>query len=198
MQGQTDAFPAMTAAKRPGRRPSTASSLFEPASRKARRAGVGRRIESFANCGGGGMRVLAMRRRRADDRGRKKLALLSPRTAPVARSDSLLALLSEFIDANTDTVQLITGDQRTELEWCARCDYLRALQRPSGTRRLRTTTSAHQHRHSRSSLCRRSAPLSPKAGRPLSSSCAVPRVPPQALRPRPIALVVSAYSRASG
>jgi hypothetical protein len=58
-----------------------------------------------------------------------KLAFLLPRTAPVARNDSLLALLSEFIDANADTVQLITGDQRTELEWLAHCDYLRALQR---------------------------------------------------------------------
>jgi hypothetical protein len=42
---------------------------------------------------------------------------------------ALLDLLSEFIDANADTVCLITGDQRTELEWLAHCDYLRALQR---------------------------------------------------------------------
>ena len=90
---------------------------------------MGRRIESFVNCGGGGLRVLAMRRRRADDHDRMKLAFLLPQTAAVARNDSLLDLLSEFIDANADTVQLITGDQRTELEWLAHCDYLRALQR---------------------------------------------------------------------
>jgi hypothetical protein len=58
-----------------------------------------------------------------------KLAFLSPQTAAVARNDSLLDLLSELIDANADTVQLITGDQRTELERLAHCDYLRALQR---------------------------------------------------------------------
>jgi hypothetical protein len=34
-----------------------------------------------------------------------------------------------FIDANADTVCLITGDQRAELEWLTHCDYLRALQR---------------------------------------------------------------------
>ena len=57
------------------------------------------------------------------------LGFLSPQTAAVARDCSLLDLLSEFIDANADTVQLITGDERTELEWLAPCDYLRALQR---------------------------------------------------------------------
>ena len=69
-----------------------------------------------------------MRRRRADDCGRMTLRFLSPQTAAVARDVSLLDLLSEFIDANADTVCLIT-DQRTELEWLAHCDYLRALQR---------------------------------------------------------------------
>ena len=73
--------------------------------------------------------VLAMRRRRADDRGRMTLRFLSPQTAAVAGDVSLLDLLSEFIDANADTVCLITGDRRTELEWLAHCDYLRALQR---------------------------------------------------------------------
>lgn len=58
-----------------------------------------------------------------------KLGILSPQTAAVARDVSLLGLLSEFIDANADTVQLIMGDQRTELEWLAHCDYLRGLQR---------------------------------------------------------------------
>jgi hypothetical protein len=54
---------------------------------------------------------------------------LSPQTVAVARDCSLLDLLSELIDANADTVQLITSDQRTELKWLAQCDYLRALQR---------------------------------------------------------------------
>ena len=58
-----------------------------------------------------------------------KLGFLSPQTVAVARDCGLLDLLSEFIDANADTVQLLTGDQRTELEWSAQCDYLRALQR---------------------------------------------------------------------
>ena len=75
-----------------------------------------------------------MRRRPADDRERMKLAFLSPQTATVARDCSLLEPLSEFIDADADTVQLITGDQRTELEWLAHCDYLRALS-VSGVRR---------------------------------------------------------------
>jgi len=70
-----------------------------------------------------------MRSRRADDRGRMTLRFLSPQTAAIARDVSLLDLLSEFIDANADTVCLITGDRRTELEWLAHCDYLRALQR---------------------------------------------------------------------
>jgi hypothetical protein len=57
------------------------------------------------------------------------LRFLAPQTAAVARDVSLLDLLIEFIDANTDTVCLITSDRRTELEWLAHCDYLRALQR---------------------------------------------------------------------
>ena len=58
-----------------------------------------------------------------------KLGFRSPQTATVTRDVSLLDLLSEFIDANADTVCIITGDRRTELEWLAHCDYLRALQR---------------------------------------------------------------------
>jgi hypothetical protein len=58
-----------------------------------------------------------------------KLRFLSPQTAAVAHNDSLLDLLSELIDAHADTVQLITGDQSTELKYSAHCDYLRALQR---------------------------------------------------------------------
>ena len=49
--------------------------------------------------------------------------------AAVARDVSLLHLLSELIDANADTVHLVTAERRTELEWLAHCDYLRALQR---------------------------------------------------------------------
>ena len=37
--------------------------------------------------------------------------------------------MGELIDAHTDTVQLITGDEPGELAWLAHCDYLRALQR---------------------------------------------------------------------
>ena len=57
------------------------------------------------------------------------LRFLSPQTAAVARDVGLLDLLSEFIDANADTVDVMTGNHRTELEWSAHCDYLRALQR---------------------------------------------------------------------
>ena len=57
------------------------------------------------------------------------LRFLSPQTAAMARDVSLLGLLSESIDANADTVCLITGDQRTELEWLVHYDYHRALQR---------------------------------------------------------------------
>ena len=57
------------------------------------------------------------------------LRFLSPQTGAVACDVDLLDLLSELIDANADTVYLMTGRQRTELEWSAQCDYLRALQR---------------------------------------------------------------------
>ena len=57
------------------------------------------------------------------------LRFLSPQTAAVEGDVSLLDQLSEFIDANADTVCLITGDRRTELKWLAHCDHLRALQR---------------------------------------------------------------------
>ncbi len=54
---------------------------------------------------------------------------LSYQTPAVAPDGHLLDLLSELVDAHADTVQLVMGDQRTELEWLAHCDYLRALQR---------------------------------------------------------------------
>ena len=73
--------------------------------------------------------MLAMRRHRADDPGRMTLRFLSPQTGGVACDGSVLDLLSEFIDANADTVHLMTGNERTELEWSVHCDYLRALQR---------------------------------------------------------------------
>jgi hypothetical protein len=57
------------------------------------------------------------------------LTSFSPQSGTVACDVSLLAVLSEFIDANADTVYLITGSQQTELQWSAHCDYLRALQR---------------------------------------------------------------------
>lgn len=57
------------------------------------------------------------------------LRFLSPQTTPGAPDVSLLDLLGEFIDANADTICLMTGNQRTELEWSAHCDYLRALHR---------------------------------------------------------------------
>jgi hypothetical protein len=41
----------------------------------------------------------------------------------------VLDLLSEFIDANADTVDLFTGKRPTKLEWSAYCNYLRGLQR---------------------------------------------------------------------
>jgi len=70
-----------------------------------------------------------------------KLGFVWPQTAASARSAGLLELLSEFIDANADTVHLIIGDERTELEWLAHCDYLRALQR------LGHETLAHHDQH---------------------------------------------------
>jgi hypothetical protein len=70
-----------------------------------------------------------------------KLGFVWPQTAASARSAGLLELLSEFIDANADTVHLITGDERTELEWLAHRDYLRALQR------LGHETLAHHDQH---------------------------------------------------
>ena len=57
-----------------------------------------------------------------------KQAFLSSQRTTVARGD-LPDLVSELIDAHADTVQLIVGEQRTELQWLAHCDYLRALQR---------------------------------------------------------------------
>ena len=124
--------------------------------------------------------------RRRADRGRMTLRLLSPQTAAVARDVSLLDLLSEFIDVNADTVCLITGDRRTELEWLAHCDYLRALQRLG-----HETLARHDQRVPASPLAL--AVVSglgtalTGAGRPRSSSCAVPLVPlmPSAPPPSP-------------
>ena len=57
------------------------------------------------------------------------LTFFPPQTGAGPRDVSLLNVLSEFIDANADTVYLMTGTQQTELQWSAHCDYLRALQR---------------------------------------------------------------------
>jgi hypothetical protein len=53
----------------------------------------------------------------------------SRHTAAADRSGDLLELLSELIDAHTNTVRLITGDEPIEREGLAHCDHLRALQR---------------------------------------------------------------------
>jgi len=60
---------------------------------------------------------------------RMTLTFFSPQTGTVACDAGLLDVLSEFIDANADTVCLMTGSQQTDFEWSAHCDYLRALQR---------------------------------------------------------------------
>ena len=57
------------------------------------------------------------------------LGFLSHQTPAVAPDGNLLDLLSELIDAHADTVQFVMREERTELEWLAHCDYLRALQR---------------------------------------------------------------------
>ena len=127
-----------------------------------------------------------MRRRPADDRGRMKLGFLSPQTAAVARDCGLLDLLSEFVDANADTVQLITGDQRTELEWLAQCDYLRALQRLG-----RETLAHHDQRMPAPSLALVVVSgLDTARARGWTAALLVLRGPARAahaLRPRPIA-----------
>ncbi len=127
-----------------------------------------------------------MGRRPADDRGRMKLGFLSPQTAAVARDCSLLDLLSEFIDANADTVQLITGDQPTELEWLAQCDYLRALQRLG-----RETLAHHDQRTPAPSLALVVVSgLDTTLTRGWTAALLVLRGPARAahaLRPRPIA-----------
>ena len=89
-----------------------------------------------------GCRALKMRKHSADDPGEMMPEFLSHQTAPVARDGNLLDLLSELIEAHADTVHLVTGDQRTELQWLAHCDYLRALQR------LGHETLAHHHQRS--------------------------------------------------
>jgi hypothetical protein len=66
-----------------------------------------------------------------------------PQTVATAPSDDLLGLVSELIDAHIGTIQLITGEERTELEWLAHCDYLRALQR------LGRETLAHHDQRTR-------------------------------------------------
>ena len=69
------------------------------------------------------------------------LTSFSPQSGAVARDGNLLDVLSEFIDANADTVYLMTGSQPTDLEWSAHRDYLRALQR------LGHQTLAHHNQH---------------------------------------------------
>jgi hypothetical protein len=66
----------------------------------------------------------------------------SPHTPTAARSDDLLNLVSELIDAHTGTVQLIMRGQPSELEWLAHCDHLGALQ-PPGARDARSPRPAH-------------------------------------------------------
>jgi len=70
-----------------------------------------------------------MQTRRADDHGQMDQGFPSPHAAAPGRNGDLLDLVGELIDAHTDTVQLITGDEPTELAWLVHCDYLRALQR---------------------------------------------------------------------
>lgn len=60
---------------------------------------------------------------------RMTLTFFSLQSRAVASDVSLVDVLSEFIDASADTVYLLTGSQRTELESSAHCDYLHALQR---------------------------------------------------------------------
>jgi hypothetical protein len=61
--------------------------------------------------------------------GRMTVRFLSAQTGVEACDVNLLDLLSEFVDANADTVDLMTRKPRTELEWSVHCDYLRGLQR---------------------------------------------------------------------
>ena len=82
---------------------------------------------------------------RPDDHGPMEQGSPPPHRRTAARSDDLLDLVSELIDGHTDTVQLITRDQRNELEWLAHCDYLRAPCSAWGARRSLTATSACQH-----------------------------------------------------
>jgi hypothetical protein len=82
-----------------------------------------------------------MRTRPVDAHRHMEQGFPSPQTAAAARSDDLLDVLTELIDPHTDTVQLIMADERTELEWSAHCDYLRALQRVG-----RETLARHDQR----------------------------------------------------
>jgi hypothetical protein len=79
-----------------------------------------------------------MRLCRADDHGQMEQRSPSRRMV-AAHGGDLLDLVGELIDAHTDTVQLIMGDEHAELDWLAHCDYLRALQR------LGLETLAHHH-----------------------------------------------------
>jgi hypothetical protein len=74
----------------------------------------------------------------------------SPQRGAVAGDGAVLELLSEFIDANADTVDLLTGKQPTELEWSAHCDYLRGLQRLGHETLTRHDQGAGRSLHSRS------------------------------------------------
>ena len=124
--------------------------------------------------------ALAMRGSRADDCGHMKPGLPSLQTAAVVGDGDLLELLSEFVDAHADTVQLILSEQPTELAWLAHCDYLRALQR------LGNETLAHHDQ-------RRPAPFAPTVvsglntalSRGWRSALVVLRAPGRAARWRP-------------
>jgi len=126
--------------------------------------------------------------------GRMTVRFHSPQRGGVAGDVALLDLLTEFIDAHADTVDLITREQPTELEWSAHCDYLRGLQRLG-----HKTLTGHDLRRPRPPLAfavlTGSTRLSPAAGQPPSSSSAVPPArAAQALRPATDAQRVSPHS----
>lgn len=116
-----------------------------------------------------------MRGDQADDPGRMTERFHSAQTGAVAGHAALLDLLSEFIDANADTVDLLTGKQPTELAWSAHCDYLRGLQRLGHE----TLTRQDQRRPDPPlplAVVSGSTGLSPAAGQPSPSSNAAPLV----------------------
>ena len=124
------------------------------------------------------------------------LTFFSPQSGAAACDVSLLDVLSEFIDANADTVYLMTGSQETELEWSAHCDYLRALQRLG-----HQTLARHNQRMAAPPLALAavsgSTRHSPGAGRPPISSSVVRLVPLRRSTPGPNRPGISAHSRLS-